>query len=137
MPTNISAIAGIGTDIIYMSRIQNTFERFGQKFVKRILGNQEQEVFKSRYSRDRKRGIRYIATRFAAKEAFSKAIGLGIRSPMAWTRVQILNASSGKPSLTFSEPLKSWYEERFGLGHVSLTDEADIVMAFVILERKV
>lgn len=130
------AIAGIGTDLLYLHRIEEVFERFGERFVKRILGPQEQEKFHARFARDSRRGIRFLATRFAAKEAFSKAVGLGIRSPMAWSRVQIVNAPSGKPMILLSDPLKSWYEEKFGNVHVSLTDESDLVMAYVIIEGK-
>src|SRR5690625_5785202 len=83
MTLNGMHIGGIGTDITYISRIESTYERFGQKFVRRILGPQEQQVFMRRWQRHHQRGMRYLATRFAAKEAFSKAIGLGMRMPMA------------------------------------------------------
>lgn len=136
LPSLPSAIAGIGTDISYVSRVTAVFERHPQRFIKRILGDEEQVVFKRRYERDAKRGMRYLATRFAAKEAFSKAIGLGMRMPMAWSRMQVLNAASGKPQVVLSTTLKEWYEQRFGAAHVSLTDESDIVMAFVIVESR-
>src|SRR5699024_7671881 len=128
-------IGGIGTDITYISRIESTYERFGQKFVKRILGPQEQQVFMRRLQRHHPRGLRYLATRFAAKEAFSKAIGLGMRMPMAWSRMQTLNQPGGKPAVVLAESLAQWYEQRFGPAHVSLTDESDTVMAFVIIEQ--
>lgn len=129
-------IAGIGTDLLYLHRIEASFARFGHRFVQRILGEQEQDKFHVRYARDSRRGICFLATRFAAKEAFSKAVGLGMRSPMAWSRMQVLNAPSGKPIVVLSEPLKSWFEERFSTAHVSLTDESDLVMAYVIVEGK-
>ncbi|HLR82953.1 MAG TPA: holo-ACP synthase [Paenalcaligenes sp.] len=127
-------IGGIGTDITYISRIESTYERFGQKFVKRILGPQEQQVFMRRLQRHHPRGMRYLATRFAAKEAFSKAIGLGMRMPMAWSRMQTLNAPSGKPQVVLAPELDAWYQERFGPAHISLTDESDLVMAFAVIE---
>jgi len=130
----VSAIAGIGTDIIYISRIQRAYERFGERFVVRILGEQERQVFARRYQRDPQRGLRFLATRFAAKEAFSKAIGLGMRMPMAWSRMQTLNAPSGKPMVVLSGDLKSWFETRFGTAHITLTDESDLVMAFAVIE---
>ena len=135
--TAMSAIAGIGLDLIYISRIQKAFERHGERFLKRILGAGEREKFERRYARDRQRGVTFLATRFAAKEAFSKAVGLGIRSPMRWSAMQTLNAPSGKPMVVLSGELKQWYEARFGEAHVSLTDESDVAMAFVIVERKV
>ena len=131
-----AAIAGVGTDLIYISRIQKAFDRHGERFLKRILGKGEREKFQSRYERDPHRGVTFLATRFAAKEAFSKAVGLGIRSPMRWSAMQTLNEVSGKPMVVLAEPLKSWYEQRYGVAHVSLTDESDLVMAFVMVEQR-
>lgn len=128
------SIAGIGTDIIYVSRIEQSYARFGNRFLKRILGPEEQIVFARRYQRDERRGLRYLAMRFAAKEAFSKAIGLGMRMPMAWSRMQTLNAPSGKPQVVLSGELKAWFESRFGAAHITLTDESDLVMAFAVVE---
>ena len=132
----MSSIAGIGTDITYVSRIQAAYERRPERFVQRILGPEEQVVFARRLGGDSRRGMRYLATRFAAKEAFSKAVGLGMRMPMAWSRMQVLNAPSGKPTVVLAEPLAHWYNQRFGAAHVSLTDESDLVMAFVIVESQ-
>ena len=130
----MASIAGIGTDIIYLSRIQASYTRFGARFLERILGKQEQQIFQRRYARDPQRGIRFLATRFAAKEAFSKAIGLGMRMPMAWSRMQTLNAPSGKPTVVLSPELQAWYKTRFGAAHITLTDESDLVMAFAVVE---
>lgn len=127
-------IAGIGLDIVRVDRIRRVHGRFGDKFVQRILGPQEIEVFRRRYQRDPERGIRFLATRFAAKEAFSKAIGLGMHTPMAWSRMQTLNAPGGRPIVRLGEPLAAWYESRFGIAHVSVTDESDMVAAFVVIE---
>lgn len=130
----LSAIAGIGVDIILVHRIEKVLQRHGQRFVNRILGPREIEIFNRRNQRDPRRGVLFMATRFAAKEAFSKAIGLGMRSPMAWSRMQTVNAPSGKPMVVLAEPLKSWYEQRFGAAHVTITDESDTVVAFVVIE---
>lgn len=130
------SVAGIGTDIVRLERIVKVYERQQFKFAQRILGEQELAVFHRRLARDANRGMRYLATRFAAKEAFSKAIGLGMHSPMSWTRMQVLNQPSGKPEVSLSEPLAAWYAERYGAAHVSLTDESDIVMAFVVVESR-
>lgn len=128
-------IAGIGVDLLRVDRIERVFARHGAKFVARILGPQEIEKFHQRYQRDPQRGIRFLATRFAAKEAFSKAIGLGMHSPMAWSRMQTLNDVGGKPMVQLSEPLAGWYRQRFGPAHVSITDESDTVLAFVMIEN--
>lgn len=135
-PSVQGAIAGIGTDIIYVHRIERSLARFGERFVKRILGPQEIEKYHRRAARDPQRGVRFLATRFAAKEAFSKAIGLGMRMPMYWSAMQTLNEITGKPIVVLAEPLKTWYEQRYGVAHVSLTDESDLVMAFVMVEQR-
>lgn len=132
----LPGVAGIGLDLIYLHRIRDALARRGLRFAARILGAQELEVFQRRSARDPQRGIRYLATRFAAKEAFSKAVGLGMRSPMAWSRMQTLNAPGGKPHVVLSEPLASWYEARFGVAHVSVTDESDTVAAFVVVQTR-
>lgn len=127
-------IAGIGLDIVRVERIQSVFDRFGDKFLHRILGPEEIEIFHRRYNRDPRRGIRFLATRFAAKEAFSKAIGLGMHMPMAWSRMQTLNAPGGRPVVKLGGPLASWYQQRYGAAHVSVSDESDMVAAFVVVE---
>lgn len=127
-------VAGIGVDLLRVQRIERAYARHGLRFAQRILGPQELEVFQRRYQRDSQRGIRYIATRFAAKEAFSKAIGLGMHAPMSWTLMQTLNRPGGKPGVSLSEPLASWYARRYGPAHVSMTDESDMVAAFVVVE---
>lgn len=132
----MSAIAGIGTDLIKMARIEQAWLRHPERFPEKILGTEELRVFNARSARDRSRGVRYLATRFAAKEAFSKAVGLGMRSPMWWTRMQTLNAPGGRPVVVLAEPLASWYAERFGVAHVSLTDESEYGAAYVVVESR-
>jgi holo-[acyl-carrier protein] synthase len=129
-------IAGIGTDLLRIDRMERVYGRHGDRLVRRILGAQEIEVFRRRSARDSRRGLRYLATRFAAKEAFSKAIGLGMHSPMTWSRMQTLNQPGGRPVIHLSEPLASWYAARFGAAHVSVTDEHDMVAAYVIVETR-
>lgn len=130
------AIAGIGMDLIRIERIQAALARHGDRFAQKILGAQELQKFHARRARDAARGVRFLATRFAAKEAFSKAIGLGMRMPMTWTRVQTLNAPGGRPVLVLAPGLSEWYEARFGAAHVSITDESDLAAAYVVVERK-
>ena len=130
----MSAIAGIGTDLVKLARIARAWQRHPQRFPEKILGADELRVFHARAARDRARGVRYLATRFAAKEAFSKAIGLGMRMPMWWTRMQTLNAPGGRPRVVLSEPLAQWYAERYGAAHVSLTDESEYGAAYVVVE---
>jgi len=90
-------IIGIGTDLLQMGRLQAAYERTQGRLAKRVLGDEEYLVFQQRLGRNYKRGMAYLATRFAAKEAFSKAIGLGMHMPMSWRSLQTLNEPSGKP----------------------------------------
>lgn len=130
----MSAIAGIGMDLVKMDRIDRAWLRHPERFPEKILGEDELRVFKARAARDRGRGVRYLATRFAAKEAFSKAVGLGMRMPMWWTRMQTLNMKGGRPAVVLSGPLAQWYALRFGPAHVSLTDESEYGAAYVVVE---
>ncbi|MFA5521643.1 MAG: holo-ACP synthase [Castellaniella sp.] len=129
-----AGIAGVGVDMVRVDRIEAVFSRHGERFLKRILGEGEQLIFHRRHARDAARGMRFLATRFAAKEAFSKAIGLGMHMPMAWSRMQTLNAPGGRPVVHLADPLHDWYNTRFGPAHVSLTDERDMVIAFVVIQ---
>ncbi|MFQ1064196.1 holo-ACP synthase [Bordetella trematum] len=135
-PDTPGAIAGIGMDLIRVDRIERALARHGERFAEKVLGAQELEKFRARSARDPQRGVRFLATRFAAKEAFSKAIGLGMRLPMTWKRVQALNAPGGRPVLVLDPALGHWYAERFGQAHVSLTDEWDMAAAYVIVETR-
>jgi len=127
-------IYGIGTDVCDVRRITATLARRGERFPERVLGPAELPVFHARRSRAEARGIRFLATRFSAKEAFSKAIGLGIRWPMAWRYCEILNEPSGKPFVQLSGELAAWFGERSLVAHVTVTDETDYAASFVVVE---
>lgn len=128
-------IYGVGTDIVSISRLQAALDKWGDRFAERILGPDELVRFKDRRARVPLRGLRYLATRYAAKEAFSKAVGLGMRGPMTWLSVQILNAKSGKPEPFCRKRMAGFMEERGLKAHVSMSDEADFAQAFVIIEK--
>jgi holo-[acyl-carrier protein] synthase len=129
-------IVGIGTDVCDIRRIEATMQRRGDRFAERVLGPAELQVFHARRARTPARGLRYVATRFSAKEAFSKAIGLGIRSPMTWRGCEILNEASGKPYIRLSGELKTWFEARGWVAHVTVTDETDYAASFVVVEAR-
>ena len=129
-------IVGIGTDICDIRRISHTLERRGDRFAERVLGAAELSIFHARRARTPARGVRFLATRFSAKEAFSKAIGLGIRSPMTWRACEILNEPSGKPVIHLSGDLAAWFDERSLVAHVTVTDETDYAASFVVVETQ-
>ncbi len=129
-------IFGIGTDLCDVRRIQATLDRRGERFAQRVLGAAELQVFQARRARTPARGVRFLATRFSAKEAFSKAIGLGIRSPMTWRACEILNEPGGKPFILLSGALAEWFAARSLVAHVTLTDETDFAASFVVVETR-
>ncbi|MBK6862593.1 MAG: holo-ACP synthase [Ideonella sp.] len=129
-------IFGIGTDLCDIRRIEATLARRGDRFAEKVLGTRELAVFRARRARAQARGLRYLATRFSAKEAFSKAIGLGIRMPMTWRACEIVNAASGKPAIALNGALADWFDERRLVAHVTVTDESDYAAAFVVVETR-
>ncbi|MBA4218406.1 MAG: holo-ACP synthase [Proteobacteria bacterium] len=128
-------IYGIGTDICDIRRIEATLARRGERFAEKVLGPDELQVFRARRLRSETRGVRYLATRFSAKEAFSKAIGLGLHLPMRLPDCQILNQASGQPMLKLSGALAGWFAERGLRGQVTLSDESDYAVSFVVVEK--
>ena len=123
-------IYGIGTDLIEIRRVERVLQRFGERFAQRILCEPELKRFRSH-----KQPVAYLAKRFAAKEAFTKALGTGIHAPANWHGVWVVNLKSGKPQLEFSEALKKLLDQRnIRHSHLSLTDEKDMAAATVILE---
>lgn len=127
-------IVGIGTDLVEIARIEQAVARFGDRFAQRILGPAEWQRYTHRRSRSARRGIAFLATRFAAKEAISKALGLGMRMPMTWRAVEILNAPSGAPLAQPRGALAEHVAQRRLRLHVSVTDEQTMAMAYAIAE---
>ncbi|MBL8327754.1 MAG: holo-ACP synthase [Rubrivivax sp.] len=128
-------IVGIGTDLCDIRRIRATLERRGERFAQKVLGPHEIEVWRARTHAHPARGVSYLATRFSAKEAFSKAIGLGMRMPMTWRHCEIVKARSGKPEIALHGDLAQWFAQRGWRAHVSVSDENDYAAAFVVVEK--
>ncbi|MFA7240131.1 MAG: holo-ACP synthase [Sulfuricellaceae bacterium] len=124
-------IYGIGADIVATRRVTQALERFGERFAARILAPEERAEFVAHNS-----PARFLAKRFAAKEAFAKALGTGIRHPATLHNIRVGHDSLGKPSLEFDPTLAFDLEQR-GINHhhLSLSDEQDMAVAFVVLER--
>ncbi len=129
-------IYGIGTDICDIRRIRASLERHGERFAEKILSEAEMRTWRQRSARWPERGVRYLATRFSAKEAFSKAIGLGMRMPMTWRLCEIAKHPSGEPHVVLHGVLKTWFEERGLVARVSVTDETDYAASFVVVEQR-
>ena len=121
-------IFGVGTDIVELARMQETFDRFGERFVQRLLMPEERVLYEQSKS-----PVRFLAMRFAGKEATVKAMGTGFRHGV-WIRdVGIINNAWGRPLVIFSERGQGVCRE-LGIGeaHVSLTDDAGLVVAFAV-----
>ena len=123
-------IYGVGTDLIEISRVERALARFGARFAQRILCEPELQRFNAHV-----KPAAYLAKRFAAKEAFSKALGTGIHAPANWHGVWVVNHRSGKPQLEFSVALADFMSSRgIRRSHLTLTDERGMAAATVILE---
>ncbi|MBU3739540.1 MAG: holo-ACP synthase [Rhodoferax sp.] len=127
-------IYGVGTDVCDVRRIRQSLARHGERFARKILSDAELATWRTRSARWPERGVRYLATRFSAKEAFSKAIGLGMRMPMTWRLCEIGKLPSGQPTVHLHGVLRTWFEQRGLSAHVSLTDESDYAASFVVVE---
>jgi holo-[acyl-carrier protein] synthase len=123
-------IFGVGTDVVEIERIEKALARFGERFAQRVLCDPELKRFRAH-----SKPAAYLAKRFAAKEAFTKALGTGIKAPANWHGVWVINHASGKPELQFTDALKALLAAKgIQRSHVSLTDERGVAMATVILE---
>jgi holo-[acyl-carrier protein] synthase len=130
-------IYGIGTDIVQVDRIKRLLDSYGERFARRVLGPDELIEFQRRSAKGEHGpmyGCRYLAKRFAAKEAYSKALGLGIRAPMTLQSLEVINQKGGKPFARPRNALADYVAEKKLIAHVSLSDEVDAVIAFVVLE---
>ena len=123
-------ILGVGTDLLDAERIRDGFARFGEHYADRLLAPAEHAAYYA--SRN---PARFLAKCFAAKEAFAKAAGTGLRPPVTLRNIAVLRDAQGKPHIECAPELAGWLAARgIGAHHVSLSDEGDFVLAFVILE---
>ncbi|MCH9799516.1 MAG: holo-ACP synthase [Betaproteobacteria bacterium] len=123
-------IFGIGTDIVEVSRIEASIEKFGDDFAERILAESEMQSYL-----DSSIKPRFLAKRFAAKEAFSKALGTGLREPAIFQNIAVSHDDLGKPILVLAQPLQDFLATKaIQHMHISISDEKNLAAAFVVLE---
>lgn len=123
-------IYGIGTDIVEVARIDEALRRFGDDFARRILSEEEWPAFQQSRTRSR-----FVAKRFAAKEAFAKALGTGLRAPATFRNIGICNDVLGKPGFMLAPELQSLLQALdISAQHLSISDEKALAVAFVVLE---
>ena len=125
-------IHGIGTDSGRSERVRRALQRHGERFAHRILAGAERTAWAESVDR-----ARFLAKRFAAKEAFGKALGTGVAVPATLHAVRVGHDAAGKPDFEYDEALTAYLAER-GLGaHLSLSDEDDYVIAFAVIDRRI
>lgn len=124
-------IYGIGVDLVDIKRIEEMFKKYGQTFAERILHHVELLEFQSETE-----PVKYLAKRFAAKEAFSKAVGTGLRGHVSLQNVGVAHGDLGKPEYIYTPALQEWLAEK-GITHVhiSLSDDGDVATAYAIAEK--
>jgi len=124
-------IYGVGADIVRIPRMDKVLMKYGQRFANRILAPEERDAFAARNDPER-----FLAKRFAAKEAFGKALGTGVAAPATLHAVIIDHDTRGKPFFRFSPALETYMREENLTAHLTLTDEVEYVVAFVVVEKR-
>lgn len=127
-------IYGVGCDVVELARVARVMMEREEQFIRRILTEEEIQTYRSRNRLSRDRGLAFVASRWAAKEAISKALGTGIRGDVSFQSIQIGHMVSGAPVVSFLSPLKERMAEQGIRMHVSLTDEKSVVAAFAVAE---
>lgn len=122
-------IFGIGTDIVAVARMADFWQRHGERGLEKMLAPQERDA-----CRDSLDPARFLAKRFAAKEALGKALGTGVRAPVLLPEIAVEHDALGKPAFGFGPALASHLAERGLTAHLSISDEQDYAVAFVIVE---
>ena len=123
-------IRGVGTDIAAVARLAALYEKHGERALEKLLAPAEREGFERAADKGR-----FLAKRFAAKEAFGKALGIGVAAPATLPNVAIDHDTLGKPVFAYAPELDAWLRERGLIAHLSISDEKDYATAFVVVER--
>ena len=125
-------IYGVGTDLVDIERVKKILLKNRDGFVKKVLSEHEQALFANKAD-----SAAYCAKRFAAKEAFAKALGTGIGRVVSFQDLTVRNNENGKPHFIASEKLRQFLvEKNIKQAHLSISDESQNAIAFVILESK-
>ncbi len=128
-------IFGIGNDLCDIRRIAASLAERGERFAAQVLTPPELAQWQDRSTRNPERGVRFVATRFAAKEALAKALGLGMQEPMGWQQCTVVTLPSGQPGWQLHGSLAQWCADRQLRLHLSISDEADYAACFCVAEQ--
>ena len=123
-------IAGVGTDIVDIARVGKLYERHGERALEKLLAPAERADFAKASN-----PARFLAKRFAAKEAFGKALGIGVATPATLPNIAVTHDALGKPDFQYAPKLAELMQERGLTAHLSISDEQDCALAFVVMER--
>jgi holo-[acyl-carrier protein] synthase len=121
---------GVGTDIVAVARMEEFWRRHGERGLEKLLAPQERADCLAS-----SQPARFLAKRFAAKEAFGKALGTGVRAPATLPAIAVNHDALGKPSFRFAPELAAFVNERGLTAHLSISDEREYAVAFVVMER--
>lgn len=132
----IDDILGLGCDILEVDRLEGLLRKGRDVFIKRVLTPAEIDEYERRSDKSAIRGTLFVATRYCAKEAFSKAMGTGVGAEFSFQDLSVLNGDSGAPVLVYSERLQNWLQSRRAQAKISISDEQNYVMSTVILYSK-
>lgn len=124
-------IFGVGTDIVAIERLTRMWERHGERALERILAEEERAACRAASEPGR-----FLAKRFAAKEALAKALGTGIRAPVLLTAIEVTHDELGKPHYKLSPELAAYLDRQGLIPHLSLSDERDCALAFAVVEKR-
>ena len=122
-------IVGIGTDIVAVDRLGKLYERHGERALEKLLAPTERADFVASLN-----PARFLAKRFAAKEAFGKALGIGVTAPATLSNLAIMHDDFGKPVFYYAQELSVYLAKRGWIAHLSISDEKDFATAFVAIE---
>ncbi|MFP5482912.1 MAG: holo-ACP synthase [Gammaproteobacteria bacterium] len=132
----IDDILGLGCDILEVDRLEGLLRKGRDVFIKRVLTPAEIDEYERRSDKSAIRGTLFVATRYCAKEAFSKAMGTGVGAEFSFQDLSVLNGDSGAPVLVYSERLQNWLQSRRAQARISISDEQHYAMSTVILYSK-
>ncbi len=129
-------IVGIGCDVVEQKRVTEALEKYGDRFVQRLLTASEIRIYEKRLGLSRERGLSFLASRWAVKEAISKALGTGISGDVTFHAMTIMHTQSGAPMAVFSDALKERLQREGIFVHITITDEKTVAAAFAVAEQR-
>ena len=130
-------IRGIGCDVVEVKRVADVLAKHGERFVDRLLTPNEKPLYEKRKSLSREHALAFIASRWAVKEAVSKALGTGIADDVTFHSMEVMHNAKGAPLMIFNDPLKERLMQQGLFVHVSITDEKKVVAAFAVAEQRI